>query len=433
MIVNHFNTFPYGGAANAALRLHHQMRCQEFDSRFWYAKTERVVPDDASIRQIDFRPRVQPNLFQRQLEKRRNRKICRLFDTHLAARDSQLEVFSMADQLEATRLQTSDFEKQIMHLHWIAFMGDYHSLIASIPRSSPIVWTLHDMNPLTGGCHYSSGCERFRSGCGSCPQVVNPMSNDVSAHGFHSKKRTLSSRQLDIVSPSLWLKRLAEASPMFPRSTRFHHIRLGFDLDQFRPLPTLAARQQLGLPENKVLVGFGAESTGNRRKGLDLLQSALSVLSDQRDLECIVFGSANGAEEANHNLPRCHQIGYVSEPERMAKIYSACDFVVVPSREDNQPQVGLEAMACGTPVIGFDVGGIAEYITAGVTGLLAAPENARDLASQIKKMLAAEALRTEMGQSCRKRMEADFDIVKQSQKYVSLYRELSHYDAARIA
>ncbi len=433
MQVNHFNTFPYGGAAAAALRLHHEMQNQRIESRFWYSINDRDVDCDGTTRPIQFRESSQPNFFQRQLEKRRNRKICRLYDSHLANRDKQQEVFSMAEQTAVTRLSSAEFERQIVHLHWVAFMADLPSFFRSIPRSSPIVWTLHDMNPLTGGCHYSSGCEQFKSGCGSCPQVVLPNSNDASAQGFRAKQKAFSSRSMNIVSPSLWLKRLAESSPIFPRSTRFHHIRLGFDLNQLRPIPKPAARKQLGLPEDKTLIGFGAESLGNHRKGFDLLIDALSGMPDQKDVQCVVFGAADDWSDSDSQIPSCHQMGYVNDVERMTQIYSACDFVVVPSREDNQPQVGLEAMACGTPVIGFNCGGISEYITHGTTGFLAEPEDSKALAFQISEMVSAGSLRDEMGRRCRQRMEQDFNIVNQSQKYLALYSELLEGREAKSA
>ena len=119
------------------------------------------------------------------------------------------------------------------------------------------------------------------------------------------------------------------------------------------------------------MIGFGAELIANHRKGLDLLFPALARLkSNNIEAEGLIFG---GGELETHelDLPKMHSLGFLNDPEKIRQFYSACDLVVVPSREDNQPQVGLEAMACGTPVVGFDIGGISEYVKPGITGWLA--------------------------------------------------------------
>lgn len=427
MIVNHFNTFPYGGAATAALRLHDEMLSQGVASRFWFDKDERGVNRQA-VSQIKWREnRGDSNLLQRQWEKRRVRKICNLHDTHLAARDQSLELFSLPELTARTALETESFEQQIVHLHWLAFLADLPSFFRSIPESSPIVWTLHDMNPLTGGCHYSSGCEQFRSECGSCPQVVQPGSNDVSRHGFKIKQRAYRNRKLNIVTPSRWLMDLAKASPLFPTSTRFHHIRLGFDLNQLYPMSKQVIRDELGLEREKVVIGFGAESITNRRKGFDLLLKALARLPDKSNLQCAVFGSGE-VPKVGFELPELREFGFVDNPNWMTKFYSACDVVVVPSREDNQPQVGLEAMACGTPVVGFDAGGIGEYVVSGETGRLAKREDASDLADQISCLVSDSNTRSTMATNCRAIMERDFDIAQQASKYCSLYEQLLSHE-----
>ena len=174
MIVNHFNTFPYGGAAAAAKRLHREYLRQTIDSRFLYHICDREPPRDDSFQQLSFETEELSgwtSTFKKMAEKRRKKNVCRLFDEHVAPRDANLEVFSMPQLLNQTRLDWSRWKADVIHLHWIAFFADYPSFFNSIPDDIPIVWTLHDMNPLTGGCHYSGGCTRFINGCGSCPQL----------------------------------------------------------------------------------------------------------------------------------------------------------------------------------------------------------------------------------------------------------------------
>jgi glycosyltransferase involved in cell wall biosynthesis len=180
----------------------------------------------------------------------------------------------------------------------------------------------------------------------------------------------------------------------------------------------------LGLNPNTTLIGFGAETVSNRRKGIDLLLHALKLLPRKDNVECLVFGDGKIAADRQAELPRLHQLGFIREPDKLRLVYSACDFVVVPSREDNQTQVGLEAMACGTPAVGFDIPGVSEYILPGVTGWLAKREDTADLAHQMNKFIADPASRNVMSERCRQMMEREFDIVKQAWKYRDLYQRL---------
>ena len=351
MIVNHFNTFPYGGAATAALRLHKEYLNLELDSRFFFAKQDRDPGVALPLTQISWQPAANrlSDQFLRPFERRRIRRIHRMYDEHLADRDPNLELFSMAEQVERNRLVSDEFLNGIVHLHWIAFLSDFRAWIRSIPDQTPIVWTLHDMNPMTGGCHYSNGCDRFQAGCGSCPQLLQSRSDDLSSHSFQIKAKALRGKNLTVVAPSSWMLELARSSKMFAPMTKFQLIRLGFDLNELRPQDKLQARERLGIRPDVPLVGFGAESVGNPRKGLDLLLPALAILKGRRNLHAAVFGSGQ-IERTELDLPEVHHLGFISQVQRMRDFYSACDVVVVPSREDNQPQVGLEAMACGTPV-----------------------------------------------------------------------------------
>ena len=425
MMISHFNTFPYGGAATAALRLHQEYLNQGHHSQFFYSKQDREPDSSAPISRVQWdakRPSIREH-FNSFFEKRRVRRIHRMYDEHLADRDPNLELFSMAELVECDRLIGRQFEQGIVHLHWIAFMSDFSTLFRSIPDTTPIVWTLHDMNPMTGGCHYSGGCQRFANGCGSCPQILNPSDNDLSRHSFRVKANALKRKNLTIVSPSRWLAEWAASSQMFPTSTQFHHIRLGFDLNDLYRVDKVAARQRLGIKSDVPLIGFGAESVGNHRKGLDLLLPALCELKSRRVLESAVFGFGD-IESSGLDLPRINTVGYISNSEQIRDFYSACDVVVVPSREDNQPQVGLEAMACGTPVVAFDVGGVGEYVKPGVTGWLAEAESSHDLAIQIEKLIVDKESRQNMSERARQLIVREFEITKQANKYLELYASL---------
>jgi glycosyltransferase involved in cell wall biosynthesis len=428
-----FNTFPYGGAATAAKRLHEQLIQRNVDSHFYYHRNEKLVQLDGSYHSVEFqKPRSGfLGAIDKRLTRRRQKMIHRLYDCHIADRQSGLETFSMADLPESTMLDWPSIGADVVHLHWMSFFADYLSFFKSIPDDVPVVWTLHDMNAFTGGCHYSGGCERFMSGCGNCPQVENRHQADVSDFSFRTKRRALRRKSIHVITPSRWLGGLAKESGIWPEGTTFDTLHYGLDLDLFRPVAKQRARKELGIAGGKTLIAFGAEDVNCQRKGVQHLLSALRQLKNKLDVECLMFGS--GTLEVSDDLPRLHQMGYVDSLERQALIYSAADIVVVPSLEDNQPQVGLESMACGTPVVGFNAGGIPEYVRPGETGLLAEVADAADLSEQIDWLVSHADARHGMGVCGRKMMEQEFEKSAQSQKQVDFYAQILSKHPVSIA
>jgi glycosyltransferase involved in cell wall biosynthesis len=439
MKIAQFNTFPYGGAATAARRVHHELCKQHVDSQFFFHRNDKNAPGAPEFYQIEFEEPSYHGIsgpFQKRSHKKRQKEVHRLYNEHIGIRAEGQETFSMAQLPHQTRLDWSQINADVAHLHWISFFADYPSFFQSIPNHVPIVWTLHDMNAFTGGCHYNNHCVRFKTGCGGCPQIENPGHRDVSAVSFQVKQRALKNKKIHVVAPSKWMQNLAMQSKIWPDATTFQTIRLGFDLKQFHPINKSEARAELGLKGDSTLIAFGAEDINNRRKGMQHLVSALRKLKTSKAVECLVFGS--GDFDFGSDLPRCHSMGYVDSESKQAQIYSAADIVVVPSREDNQPQVGLEAMACGTPVIGFDAGGIPEYVLDGVTGLLAeltvdSDTSEQNLASKIDWLVENTASRKAMGENARQMMRKEFELGQQSQKYLSLYRNATQSRVLRAA
>ncbi len=433
MKIAQFNTFPYGGAATAAKRLHEQLLQRKVESNFYYRLNDKQIQLDDSFRCVEFRkPRSGVwGAIDKRLNRQREKTIHRLYDGHIAGRPDGLETFSMADLPEPTALDWAGINADVVHLHWMSFFADYPSFFNSIPDSVPLVWTLHDMNAFTGGCHYSGGCERFVSGCGVCPQILNQHSGDVSEFSFRSKRRALKGKSIHVITPSQWLGDLAKQSEIWPDGTTFDTLHYGLDLDLFQPVSKQQARLELGIVGEKTLIAFGAEDINCQRKGVQHLLPALAQLDDKSAVECLMFGS--GALDVSDNLPHIHQLGYVDSLKRQALIYSAADIVVVPSLEDNQPQVGLEALACGTPVVGFNAGGIPEYVRPGETGLLAEVGDSSDLSDQIGWLVTHVDERSEMGRRGRMMMEQEFEKNAQSQKQVDFYEQILSGGPIRMA
>lgn len=439
MKISHLNTFPYGGAATAAKRIHAELnrlasaQKESVCSEFLYYRNANNEMLDPSFHQLEF---AEPKFGwftsawrNRQLKKRQ-RTIYRQFNEHLALRPASSETFSMAELPDPTRLNWPAINADVLHLHWISFCADYPSFFGSIPDSIPLVWTLHDMNAFTGGCHYSGGCQQFRFGCGDCEQTINRSPQDVSRTSFAAKQSALLNKTIHVVTPSDWLRELAQQSPIWPKQTTFQTIKLGFDLKEFYPIEKKAARRQLGIDSDAVLVGFGADDVNNRRKGVQHLLSAMKQIkatTDNIQSSTTVEGLLFGAGEISdlHGLPKLHQMGFIDSVQQQRLIYSAADIVVVPSREDNQPQVGLEAMACGTPVVGFRAGGIPEYVRDGVTGLLTKLGDEAELADRILRLSHDENLRARLGAAALTMVQNEFEIECQTRKYLALYQQVT--------
>jgi len=434
LTVSHFNTFPYGGAATASLRTHAKLLQQGVDSRYYWFRDERGGANAPHVNQISLIPPKSSflkSLFGKRKQRQQQKKIFRLFDTHLQERDPNLETFSMARLPEPGALPAHAASVDVVHLHWISFFADYPSFFGSIPRHVPIVWTLHDMNPFTGGCHYSGGCERFKSGCGTCPQIVAPNAQDVSVDSIKTKQTALEGRPIHVTAPSQWMLDLAKQSPVWPAGTTFTKIHLGFDLEAFFPVDRADARQELGIESEAVLIAFGADDLNSNRKGFHHLLAALKQIKTDCQVECLVFGGGEIPDDSE--LPPIHHLGFIDSTDRQRLAYSASDLVVVPSREDNQPQVGLEAMACGVPVIAFDAGGIPEYVRDGETGCLVELGDEASLAKKISGLCDLESFRNRLGDAALAMVQKEFELSRQTQAYHDLYQSIVGRASAKRA
>lgn len=432
MRINHFSTYTNGGAGIAAKRIHLGLREIGIDSHFVFKPTddepldEEAQANDSFFHPITYKPNwdiplLNPVLVE--LRRRKTRLARRMYRRHLRDRENVDDVFSTPRAFQTSYLSFPKLASDIVHLHWISFFVDYPTFFASLPSRTPIVWTLHDMNPFTGGCHYSGGCGGFEHGCGDCPMIQASGPSDASHDAFRLKKRLMKNRDLHIVTPSRWLGELAQRSPIFSDKTSFHVIPYGLDTEEFFPIDKQQARHELGLPTDATLIGFGAESIDHPRKGFAQLKAALGRLDTQKEIAALLFGSREPDSSQSLGMP-VFESGYVTQPKQRRLVYSAMDFFVLPSLEDNQPQTGLESLACGTPVVAFDAGGIPEYVIREKTGLLATVGNVQELADQIKVMIEHAELREQLSQNGRTLIEDEFDLYRQAKDYAELYESI---------
>jgi glycosyltransferase involved in cell wall biosynthesis len=316
----------------------------------------------------------------------------------------------------------------LIHLHWVGF--------GFVPTASlrnfrkPLVWTLHDMWPFTGGCHYAGECTRYREECGSCPQLGSARDWDLSRWVMSRKLKQWQDLDLTIVTPSRWLADCARSSRLFARR-RIEVIPNGLDLAVYKPVDKLLARKLLNLPVDRQLVLTGAINvSGEPRKGLEILLAAINGMQEpvSRTFELLVVGSGEPANKQFSQV-KTHYLGRWHDDAGIALLLAAADLFVLPSTQDNLPNTIMEAMACGTPCIAFNLGGMPDMITHGENGYLAEPCQPADLARGIAWALADDSKLVELSRKAREKVTADFSLDHVARRYQRLYREVLQHAA----
>ena len=316
------------------------------------------------------------------------------------------------------------FSPDIVHLHWIN--GGMLSIggIARIQR--PIVWTLHDFWAFTGGCHYPYECLHYEHACGRCPQLGSKNESDLSRMLFRQKEKRWHGLNLTLVSPSKWLAEKAARSSLLG-GRRIEVIPNALDTTIFKPVNRQDARRLLNLPEEGKLVLFGAlNALKDRRKGFLQLDQALQLLATRTTTpppSLVVFGAS--PNDCSMKLPlRSYFLGAIRDESLMSAVYSAADVFVLPSLSDNLPCTIAEALACGTPCVGFRVGGVPEMIEHLQTGFLAESGNAEELAAGIQFVLGSKEAWPRMSDNARATACGKYAMAEIARRHASLYSEI---------
>ena len=225
--------------------------------------------------------------------------------------------------------------------------------------------------------------------------------------------------ELHIAAPSKWLYGLVKES-ILAEAASIQIIPNGIDLDVFRPLDQDMARQALEIPLDAKTILFITQRELSGRKGFQHLVDALMEIEDKDSVVLLTLGST---ETIDINLDgfRRRDLGHLSNERLMSLAYNAADIFVFPTLADNQPLMLIEALACGTPAVSFDVGGVSEAVRHDDSGYLARYADATDLAQGIKIMLDNNDLRDRMGHRGREIVEAEYSLEFQARRYAALY------------
>lgn len=311
----------------------------------------------------------------------------------------------------------------VVQLHW-AGRGSAPIKLLSRLRAYPIIWTLRDMWPLTGGCHYSGGCEKFLTGCGACPQLGSKAGFDISRWQWRRKYRAWKGVPITYVALSNWMAEYARRSPL-TLDNEITVIPNGVEIERYAPIDKSFARSVWHLPTDKRIVMFGAlNSTTDPRKGFAYLRKALRILARKGWADhalAVVFGANAGDPKIGMEV---RYVGHLHDDISLALLYACADVMVVPSEEENFGKIAVEAMACGVPVTAFANTGQFDIVDHRINGYLAKNLSVTDLARGIAWCLEEGAKDQGLMHRARDKVARCFDIRDIADRYLTLYGQL---------
>lgn len=398
-----------GGAAIAALRLHKSLLNQDINSQM-------IVQG----KHTDLSTIIGPANNLKKLINLTRSSLDQLFISSYKNKSKTL--FSPA-KLPFSNIvsKINKINPDIVHLHWIN--GGMMRIEELSKIKAPIVWSLHDMWPFTGGCHYNEDCNNFKLNCGNCKILGSGMKKDLSSVVFKRKYKTLKKiDNLTIVGLSNWISEQARASSLF-KNYNVVNIPNLIDINTYYPLNTEFSKEALNLPVNKKIVMFGAMSaTSDPRKGFEYIEKAIRLIYDEKT-DFAIFGSTEKKFKKLNESINIHSLGNLQDDLSLKIAYNAADVIIVPSIQENFSNVILESLSCGTPVVAFNIGGNPDMITHKKNGYLVKPYDHFDLAQGVKWVLANSS-NNQLQKQARKKVKNEFSNFKVTKRYVSLYESI---------
>jgi glycosyltransferase involved in cell wall biosynthesis len=305
--------------------------------------------------------------------------------------------------------------------------GGYFSqwLIPALASRAPLVWRMSDLWLMTGHCAYPGSCERWRIGCGACPDLGTypGLKWDTTGFLWRHKQKLYARSKMTIVAPSSWAGRMARESPIlggFP----VHQIPNGIDAALFYPQDKIRLRQKLGIPVDAKVILFAAHILDdNPRKGGELLISALAHVGARPGVRLMLVGRGGSSWPSRVPIP-VDCLGFIVGAE-LAAAYAAADIFVAPSAVENLPNTVLEAMAAGLPVVASNAGGMADAVRHNETGLLFDVGDAGALAKNLECLFDDADLQERLGQAARRVIKEEFSEEAEVQRFAELYVALA--------
>lgn len=397
-----------GGAARAAYRLHRALLAEGIDSNML---VQRKNSDDYTVIAPETKIqkgwcRIRPTLDRLPVRFYRNRNKTLFSPSWLP--------------FSPILRHINEIQPDLVHLHWIAGGMIRIEDIAKI--KFPIVWSLHDDWAFTGGCHIKWDCEKYKEDCRACRVLGSKINSDLSQRIYRRKQKVFSKlEKLTVIGLSRWITNCAKKSSLFREISVINLPNL-IDSDIFSPIPKEVAKSLLNLSKKKKIVLCGAmQVCVDVNKGFKELSKALQKLNTE-DIELTIFGSTEPCTPPPFQQT-VRYLGHLHDDISLRVLYSAADVIVVPSLQENLSNAIMESLACGTPVVAFDVGGNSDLIEHQKTGYLARPFDADDLARGIDWILHAENYQ-ELCKNSRNKVLREFDSQFVAKRYIQLYQDV---------
>lgn len=401
----------FGGAAIAAKRLLDALNKNQIDATMLVRDKSTNDPSVVSIRQSSkiaykfIKERL--TIWRSNLFRRKN-----LFAISIA--NTGFDITHLPEFINA----------DIIHIHWInqGFIS-LHGLDKIIASGKPIVWTMHDMWPITGICHHARTCEKYMDHCYNCPFTIRRKEKDLAYSVFKKKQKVYKNANISFVGCSLWLTDLARQSAL-TKNKDITSIPNPIDTDLFKPTNKDDARVRLNLPKDIKLILFGAAKSTDERKGINYFIEACKLLQKEtsQKVGIVLYGKESEKIKYSFDYPT-FSLGYIKNTKCLVDLYSAVDIFATPSLEENLPNTIIESMACGTPSIGFNIGGIPEIIDHLHNGYVANYKSSIDFSKGLKWLLENNE-NGELGIESRRKVESTYSEKEIAHQYIALYNKI---------
>lgn len=364
---------------------------------------------------------------------KKNNKVLNKIKSHLSSKFMKLQS-SENNNLHSpaifpsglvNEINKSDYD--VVQLNWVC--GEFLS-IEDIGRiNKPLVWRLSDMWPFSGAEHYDAeeSSNRWKEGYSQYNRPINHKGLDIDRWVWSRKKRAWQDQKIHIVTPSQWMSKCVRNSYLM-KNWPVEVIPTPINMKKYRPWGKEISRKIMGLSQSAKLILFGAMGgTKDQRKGSDLLQEALKKLSVKSDslIEGVIFGQTIPEKEPDFGIP-INWMGHVNDDETLGLLYSACDVMVVPSRQDNLPQTAIEAQASGCPLVAFNISGMPDALLHKETGYLANAFDTDDLAHGINWIILNNERNSRLSENARDRALELWSPEIIVSKYLDVYRRVIH-------
>lgn len=408
-IIHHYSTTLGGGAGLACIRgIKHLEDLNEFQQKIFTLDARKQKSQSIPIQIIPKGPLAKLKIFL-------NKVLGRIF----VIRNKRSEVFDIGDGF-----YSKTEESDITHIHWIT---QFLKIKSFIKPHKKYVWSLHDLAPLTGGCHYFWDCTGYQHDCSNCPQTKynfihqRPKSNLTSKlRIFHEKKA-----HLKIIATSEYSFQAAQRSTLVRNSEYIDVVKIpyGIDTEVFFPKDKKESRREIGIDSNLFTICFGAENLKSHRKGGDLFYKILKQLGElELEIQIVTFGDG---DFSRLQLPfHIHSMGTTFDEDEVSSIYSSANLFLALSRQEAFGQTAQEALACSTPVICYENTGFADQVIHRRNGFILPMASVEGVVEAIQKLYGSQQMQKEFQEHARMHIKTNFAKELIAKRYAELYREL---------